>query len=97
LVLNKSDARRSRIRAKDIEESIKHPVAAELPLDDYVPLSVNQGVPFLLSDSSRAISQSIARFAEKLLEAWALAAEEEKAQQEEIEDPARRRLGRFFG
>jgi pilus assembly protein CpaE len=98
LVLNKSEPRRSRIRAKDIEESIKHPVAAELPLDDYVPLSVNQGVPFVVSDGSRVISQSITRYAEELLSAWAKAAEEEAAAREDqVDDHARRRLGRFFG
>jgi len=97
LVLNKSEPRRSRIRAKDIEESIKHPVSAEFPLDDYVPLSVNQGVPFLISDSSRPISQSVARYAESILQAWAIAAEAEAAQEDHADDQARRRLGRFFG
>ncbi len=96
LVLNKSDYRRSRIRSSDIEESIKHPVAAELPLDDFVPLSVNQGVPFVISDGSRPISQAVTRFAEKVLETWAMAAVEESASQPQVDDPTRRRLGRFF-
>jgi pilus assembly protein CpaE len=97
LVLNKSEPRRSRIRAKDIEESIKHPVAAEFPLDDYVPLSVNQGVPFLISDSARPISQSVSRYAESLLRAWAMVAEQEAALEDQADDQARRKLGRFFG
>jgi pilus assembly protein CpaE len=97
LVVNKSDRRRSRIRPKDIEESIKHPVTAELPFDDYVALSVNQGVPFVQSDGARAISQAIVHLADKLIEMWAVAAAEKAAVQPAAEDPARRRLGRFFG
>jgi pilus assembly protein CpaE len=96
LVVNKSDRRRSRIRAKDIEDSIKHPVAAVLPLDDYVSLSINQGIPFVISDSARPISQTVISLAEHVLEAWAVAAEEEAVAQPPPDDPARRRLGRFF-
>lgn len=96
LVLNKSDPRRSRIRASDVEESLKHPVIAEMPLDDAVALSVNQGVPFVISDGARPISQAVTRLAEKLLEMWAVAAEEEAEAEALMEDPTRRRLGRFF-
>jgi pilus assembly protein CpaE len=97
LILNKSD-RRSGIRASDIQESIKHPVAGEIPLDDAVALSsVNRGVPFIISDGSRPISQAVTRLAEKLLESWAVAAEAEAAAAEpQVDDAARRRLGRFF-
>ena len=96
LVLNKSDPRRSRIRASDIEESIKHPVTAELPLDDMIPLSINQGVPVISSDGSRPISQAINRLATKMQEMWAVAVEQEAMAENPAEDPARRRLGRFF-
>jgi pilus assembly protein CpaE len=96
LVLNKSDPRRSRIRASDVAESLKQAVAAEVPLDDLVPVSVNQGVPFVLSDGSRAVSQAVARLSDKLLEAWATMAEEEAEPEAQPEDPTRRRLGRFF-
>jgi pilus assembly protein CpaE len=96
LVLNKAGRRRSRIRAKDIQESIKHPVAAELPYDDYVPLSVNQGIPFVVSDDSRAISRAVFKLAENMVETWAAAAEEEVAAGPQAEDLTRRRLGRFF-
>jgi pilus assembly protein CpaE len=96
LVLNKSD-RRSGIRASDIQESIKHPVVAEIPLDDAAALaSVNRGVPFVISDESRPISQAIVRLAHKLLENWAAVAEAEVAAEPELDDTARRRLGRFF-
>lgn len=96
LVLNKAGQRRSRIRASDIEESIKHPVAGVLPVDDIVPLSVNQGVPFIISDASRSISQAVYRLAEKVLATWPEAAEQEAARVSPVEDAARRRLGRFF-
>ena len=97
LALNKSDPRRSRIRASDIEESLKHPVMAEIPLDDAVALSsINQGVPFVLSDDSRPISQAVARLAEAILDAWAVVEEEQEAVEMQADDPARRRLGRFF-
>jgi pilus assembly protein CpaE len=96
LTLNKSDPRKSRIRASDIQESLKHPVAAELPFDDVVPISVNQGVPFLISGDSRPISQAVTRLAEQVLEMWAVAEEEEAAAEPQMDDPARRRLGRFF-
>jgi pilus assembly protein CpaE len=96
LVLNKSDPRRSRIRASDIEENIKHPVTAELPLDELVSVSVNQGVPFVLSDGSRPISQAVGRMVDKLVEMWAVAAEEEAAAVDPMDEAARKKLGRFF-
>lgn len=96
LVVNRSDYRKSRIRVGDIEESLKHPVFMQIPFDDAVPLSVNQGVPFLISDGSRPASQAVTRMAAELLEMWAVAAAAAEEQAREAEDPARRRLGRFF-
>jgi pilus assembly protein CpaE len=95
LVVNKMDRRKSRIQASDIEESLKHPVTAELPVDDAVPLSVNQGVPIVMGEASRTISQGIVGLAQAFLDKWAAAVEE--AQKEPImDDSARSRLGRFF-
>jgi pilus assembly protein CpaE len=97
LVVNQLDRRKSRIRAKDIEESIKHPVTAELPYDEIVPLSVNQGVPFVVSDGSRSVSQAVTGLADKLIEILATVVDEEEVQPEpQFDDPARSRLGRFF-
>jgi pilus assembly protein CpaE len=94
LVLNKSD-RRSGIRANDIQESLKHTVIAEVPLDDAAALmSVNRGVPFVVSDPARPISQAIIRLAQNLLETWAAA--EAAAVESPVDDTDRRRLGRFF-
>ncbi len=97
LVLNRFDKGKGRIRAKDIEESIKHPVAAELPFDEIVPLSVNQGVPFIISDSSRSVSQAVTRLAEQLFEKLVTEPEEDMVESEvQFDDAGRRRLGRFF-
>jgi pilus assembly protein CpaE len=96
LTLNKSDPRKSRIRASDVQDSLKHPVTAELPFDDVVPVSVNQGVPFLISGDSRPISQAVTRLAEQVLEMWAIVEDEEVTAEPQMDDPARRRLGRFF-
>ncbi len=96
MVLNKSDPRRSRIRAADIQESLKHSIMAEIPADEVVVLaSINQGVPLVISDSSRPVSQAVTRLANKLLETWA-AQEEQAATEAPAEDETRRRLGRFF-
>jgi MinD-like ATPase involved in chromosome partitioning or flagellar assembly len=67
-------------------------------MDDAMALaSVNQGVPFVISDGSRPISQAVTRLAEKLLEKWAVAeAEQAAAAEVQADDPTRRRLGRFF-
>ena len=95
LVLNKSD-RRSGIRAADIQESIKHNVIAEVPIDGAAALaSVNRGVPFVIGDAARPISQAITQLAENLLETWAVA-EAEAEVEPQAEDADRRRLGRFF-
>jgi hypothetical protein len=42
------------------------------------------------------MSQAILRLADKFLEMWAAAVEQEAAQEGEMDDQARRRLGRFF-
>ncbi len=50
LVLNKSDPH-SGIRAEDIQASIKHPVAAQLPLDERTAtLAANHGVPYVVGN-----------------------------------------------
>jgi pilus assembly protein CpaE len=95
LILNKSD-RRSGIRASDIQESMKHDVVAEIPLDDAAALqAVNRGVPFVISDAARPISQAVIRLVQNLLEMWATA-EAEAAAEPQAEEADRRTLKRFF-
>jgi pilus assembly protein CpaE len=68
LVINKAD-RRSGIRAEKIEESIRHPVAAQIAMDERTAvLSVNQGVPFVLGNRNSYISQSVFDLARRLIQ-----------------------------
>ncbi len=86
LVINKAD-RRKGLRAEDIEQSIRHPIAAQIALDDrLVPLSVNKGVPFVTSDRSSTVTQNIVALAQRVVEELeregeevAIAAVDEKA------------------
>lgn len=67
LVINESD-RRGGIRPEDIECSIKHPAAALLPLDERAAsLSINQGIPLLLSQRNSPLAQAILDLARKLV------------------------------
>ncbi len=95
LILNKSD-RRAGIRAVDIEDTIKHPITAEIPLEDQTALNaVNRGVPFVVSDPNRPISQSVFTLAQTLIQRWTEMPVEETPIDEQDQE-ARRRLGRFF-
>jgi len=59
LVLNGVD-RRMGFGAEQIERALTVPIAAQIPLDEQaVLLSVNYGVPFIVRDESRPISQSL--------------------------------------
>jgi pilus assembly protein CpaE len=51
LILNKSDPH-SGIRAEDIQASIKHPIVAQLPLDERTATSAaNYGVPYVMGNT----------------------------------------------
>jgi len=99
-VLNKMD-RRSLISAKEIEAHIKHPVAAQLPVDEVTAVSsINKGVPFVNDPRSKstALAQAVIQLADKLI-AELQPVEEISvpvAAAETSEDVARRRLGRLF-
>lgn len=68
LVINKAD-RRSGISAEKIEESIRHSVTAQIAMDERTAiLSVNQGVPFVLSNRNSYISQSVFDLARRLIQ-----------------------------
>jgi pilus assembly protein CpaE len=59
LILNKAD-RHANIRAEDIQASIKHPVASQIPMDERsATAAANQGVPFMLSAQSTPLSQAV--------------------------------------
>jgi pilus assembly protein CpaE len=58
LILNKT-GRHTNIRAQDIEASIKHSVAAQLPLDEQTTTAAaNQGVPYMISARSTPLAQA---------------------------------------
>jgi pilus assembly protein CpaE len=68
LILNKAD-RRTGIRAADIEASIKQKVEAQFPLDERAVITaVNQGVPYITSNSSSDLSKATITYAKKLFQ-----------------------------
>lgn len=95
LVVNGVD-RRMGIRVEQIEQAMI-PVAAQIPLDEQVVLAaINHGVPFVMRDRSRPVSQGILQLAEHVQSALApVQAEEEKAGAV-AEETGRVRLRRVF-
>jgi pilus assembly protein CpaE len=99
-VLNKMD-RRSLISAKEIEAHIKHPVAAQLPVDEVTAVSsINKGVPFVNDPrgKSTALAQAVIQLADKVMVELQPVEETSvpAAAAETSEDVARKRLGRLF-
>jgi pilus assembly protein CpaE len=97
LVVNQVDRRGGGISVKLIEENLKHPVAAQIPLDERTALiSINQGVPFVLGDKRNLLAQALFRLGEVLVEDLKKQEEEVVAQAEAKEAQGRARLGRLF-
>jgi len=98
-VLNKMD-RRNVISAKDIESHIKHPVAAQLPMDEVTAVSsVNKGVPFVSDPraKSTALAQAVMQLADRLVADLQPPVEEAAPAAAGLpEDATRKRLGRLF-
>ena len=95
LVVNGVD-RRTGIRVEQIEQAMI-PVVAQIPLDQQMVLAaVNHGVPFVMRDPSRPVSQSILQLAEHVRGALT---EEPEEEEEQVVAPgaSRLRLGRVFG
>jgi pilus assembly protein CpaE len=91
LILNKAD-RNANIRAEDIQTSIKHPVAAQVPLDERTATTAaNQGVPFMISAHSTPLAQAVMRLGRHVI---GTLVEKEDAE-EAATDKAP--LGRLFG
>lgn len=66
LVLNKME-KRSGINAQMIEENVKHPVSAQIPVDDALVLnSINRGVPFMADSRTKPIAQAIQQLADRI-------------------------------
>lgn len=85
-VMNRFDKRLG-ITSERVGESLRQPVAAEIPLDEkIIPYSVNRGVPFMLDNNNKnqPIGKSIAKIADSVreriakLEQEAIAAEQDR-------------------
>ena len=63
IVLNRV-SRQNKLCVPDIERALGHPIAAQVPNDGrLVPHSINQGVPFVLSQPHSAVAQSLRHLA----------------------------------
>ncbi len=81
LILNKAD-RSANIRAEDIQASIKHPVASQLPLDERTTtVAANQGVPYMMSAQTTPLAQATMALGRHLINTLA-----EKVGAEEVSD-----------
>ena len=93
-VLNRVD-KRGGITAANIQESIKHEVAAQVPLEERVLFSINSGVPLLLSNRNLPFGQAMLDLANKLKASLMPAPEKEKevaVAEDRARKPAPRRL-----
>ncbi|RME75063.1 MAG: response regulator [Chloroflexi bacterium] len=69
-VLNKTD-RRINIRAEDIEANLKYRIEAQLPYDERtVTMSVNQGIPYVLSSKNSVLAQATVALGKQLLKSF---------------------------
>ncbi len=80
-VLNRTD-RRIGITAKMVSENLKHPVHGDIPIDERAMLlSVNKGVPLLLTDKTSPIAKAMLDLLTEVKE-HVLAVEEEPEEEE---------------
>jgi pilus assembly protein CpaE len=64
LIMNRMD-KRFGISAEKVADLLKQPIIAQIPLDDrVVPLSTNNGEPFILADRTKPIARSILEMAQ---------------------------------
>jgi len=95
LVINQAD-RRGGIRVADIESSIKHPIAAAIPMDERsVFVAANQGIPLVVSHRNSAAAQAIVGLARQLSEELTSGPAEEEPEQEAAREHTGL-LGRLF-
>lgn len=69
LILNRV-SKNNRLRLDTVVESVGHPYA-QIPEDDIVPQSVNQGVPFMVSAPNSAAAQAMKRLAQNIVDEFA--------------------------
>jgi pilus assembly protein CpaE len=64
LIMNRMD-KRFGISAEKVADLLKQPITAQIPLDDrVVPLSTNNGEPFILQDRTKPVARSILEMAQ---------------------------------
>jgi pilus assembly protein CpaE len=96
LVVNGVD-RRMGIRVEQIEQAMI-PVVAQIPLDtQVVPASANHGVPFIMRDESRPVSQGIMQLVEYVRSKLVVEPVAEVDVGRIGAEPGRPRLNRVFG
>jgi pilus assembly protein CpaE len=85
LVMNRMD-KRFGISAEKVADLLKQPIVAQIPLDDRtVPLSTNNGEPFILIDRTKPVSRAILELAQAVK---SRIAEIQQAPQQEEKKPA---------
>jgi pilus assembly protein CpaE len=96
LVVNGVD-RRMGIRVEQIEQAMI-PVVAQIPLDNQVvPASANHGVPFIMRDENRPVSQGIMQLVEHIRSKLVVEPVAEVDVGRMGAEPSRSRLNRVFG
>ncbi len=96
LVVNGVD-RRMGIRVEQIEQAMI-PVVAQIPLDDQVvPASANHGVPFIMRDENRPVSQGILQLAQYVRNLLVVEPAQVEVGGKASAEPSRSRLNRAFG
>jgi pilus assembly protein CpaE len=89
--LNRVD-KRGGITAQNIQDSIKHEVTAQIPLEERVLFSINNGVPLFASGRNTPFAQSIADMAAKLKASFQPVAEKDAQAEDKARKSAPRRL-----
>lgn len=89
--LNKVD-KRGGITAQNIQDSIKHEVTAQIPLEERVLFSINNGVPLYVSSRNLPFAQSISDMAAKIKASFQPPTEKDAAAEEKGKKSAPRRL-----
>jgi pilus assembly protein CpaE len=97
LVLNKMD-RSVRISAKDIADSLKHQVAAQIALDERsVAHSINRGTPLTLMDRRSPVAQNLFELAKHVVESLEVVPEGGEERERSASARSGRKTGRRFG
>jgi pilus assembly protein CpaE len=63
VVLNRADSKVG-LTVKDVEDTLRTPIAAHIPSSRDVPSAINRGVPIMLDDPKHPVSVAIRAFAE---------------------------------